>query len=95
MGNMKTILSRHFPPLPIDIKYDYLTAKNTSRMLVALKRPNRIRGIALIGKPAHLDKLFEATKCPFPALESLELRSRSEQDLEVPATFLEGPYLQL
>jgi hypothetical protein len=100
---MQTILSRHFPPLPIDINYDYyrsvcktpMTAKDTSRMHAALKRPDRIRGIVIAGPMANLDRFFKATKSPLPALESLELRSTHHTDLAVPATFLEGLNLHL
>jgi hypothetical protein len=97
-GNMKTIMSRHFPPLPIDINYKYRGAvktKDMGRMLAALKRPDRIRGITLSGTAANLDKFFMAATCPFPALESLALRNHYDQ-LKIPATFLKGsnPHLR-
>jgi hypothetical protein len=42
-----------------------------------------------------LDKFFKATKCSFPALESLALRNKNEQVLKIPATFLKGTNLHL
>jgi hypothetical protein len=65
------------------------------RMHAALKRPDRIRGIAFIGSTTELGKLFKATKCPFPALESLELRDTCGATLKIPATFLQGSELKL
>jgi hypothetical protein len=92
-GHMKTIMSRHFPPLPIQIKYDReypaLKSKDMSRVLAALKRPDRIRGIAFTGDSDNFRKLFKATKCPFPALESLEL-CVDHATLTIPVTFLRG-----
>jgi F-box-like len=98
-GNLNTIMSRHSPPLPIDIDYEYspvqvLKPKDMGRMVAALKRPDRIRRIALSGKDEHLAKLFKATKCPFPALESLELELRIGF-MVIPATFLKGSNLHL
>jgi hypothetical protein len=94
-GNIKTILSRHFPPLPIDINYDYQISKAMSRILAALKHPGRIRGINLIGTGADLQKVFRATRCPFPALESLTLCATDNKQLEIPVTFLKGSDLHL
>ncbi len=80
---MKTIMSRHFPPLPIAINYNIRyrsipgmsNLKDIRRLLCALKCPDRIRGIDLYASTTNgeLDLFFEATKCPFPALESLAL----------------------
>jgi len=65
------------------------------RMLVALKRPDRVRGIAFTTEyTAYFDKLFNATGCPLPALESFALRQRSTE-LEIPDTFFEGSNLRL
>jgi hypothetical protein len=98
-GHMKTIMSRHFPPLPIQIKYDKrdqnLTPKDMSRVLAALKRPDRIRGISFTGNSDNIGKLFKATKCPFPALESLELYVERCTTLSIPVTFLKGSDLHL
>ena len=72
-GHMKTIMSRHFPPLPIIINFPYkYTAKDMGRVVAALKRPDRIRGIAFTGSTGTdvLNKLF---KVALPSLESLEL----------------------
>jgi hypothetical protein len=96
-SNMKTILSRHFPPLPLAIDYrpsplplcSFLDARDIGRMLAAFKRPDRIRAITLIATTSIFDKFFKATKCPFPALESLELRNPI-QSLNIPVKFLEG-----
>jgi hypothetical protein len=61
------------------------------RLLSALKRPHRIRGIDLTIDTIKLeDKFFKATKCPFPALESLALRNKDDRVLKIPATFLKG-----
>jgi hypothetical protein len=92
---MKTLMSTN-PLIPIFIKYDTfgdVTAKDKGRLLSALKRPNRIRGIDLTMYTTELDKFFKATKCPFPALESLALRNRDDRVLEIPATFLKGTNL--
>jgi len=91
-------LSRRFPPLPIDIDYVYrhggMTTKDMGRMRAALECPDRIRGITFTGLAGDLDTLFKATSYPLPALESLALRHRHEE-LQIPATFLEGSNLRL
>ena len=93
-GNIKTILSRHFPPLPIEIHYCRpVKTKDIGRMLAALKRPDRIRKISFLGSAADLNKLFKATKGTFPALETLGDQNRKE--LKIPATFLKGSGLRL
>ena len=92
-------MSRHFPPLPIEINYSdqYGSAKSRDmgRMLAALKRPDRVRGIALTGSRTYFDKLFNAIGCPLPALESFALRRRYNIELEIPDTFFEGSNLRL
>ena len=97
-GNMKTIMSRHFPPLPIAINYNRLynpiMARDMGRLLWALRRPDRVRGVDLYAKTYELDKFFKATKCPFPALESLALHDEGGL-LEIPITFLKGTNLHL
>jgi hypothetical protein len=89
--HMKTLMSTD-PRIPIIIEYNTygaVTAKDIGRLLSALKRPDRIRGIDLSSLTGtQLDKFFKATKCPFPALESLELRSNCDQVLKIPPTFL-------
>ena len=89
--HMKTLMSTD-PRIPIIIEYNTyvaVTAKDMGRLLSALKRPDRIRGIDLSSLTGtQLDKFFKATKCPFPALESLELRSNRDQVLKIPPTFL-------
>ena len=95
--------SIHFPmttnPLvPIVIKYDTymdLTSEDMGRLLSALKHPDRIREIGLSLNSGDLDKFFEATKCPFPALESLAICDRFHRLLKIPATFLKGTNLRL
>jgi hypothetical protein len=98
-GHMKTIMSHHFPPLPIDIHYNCthrsIQPKDMSRILSALKRPDRIRRIALIGTKAILGKLLKATNCPLPALESVQIRDKYNETLKIPATFLKGSHLNL
>ena len=93
-GRMKTIMSRRFPPLPIAIDYNlphqYPGERDIGRMLAAFKHPNRIRAITLVtGWTTIFDKLFKAAQCPFPALESLELRN-SDKALKIPTSFLGG-----
>ncbi len=87
-------MSRHFPPLPIEINYDSLPrtakARDIVRMLTALKRRDRIRRITFAGNPADLKKFFKAADSPFPALESLELRHEYSEELDIPHTFLGG-----
>lgn len=98
-GHMKTITSRHFPPLPIDIHYNCtrrsIPPNDMSRILSALKRPDRIRRIAFIGTKAILGKLLKVTNCPLPALESVEIRDSSNGTLYIPATFAKGSHLHL
>ena len=86
------------PLIPIVIQYDTyrgVTAKDMGRLLSALKRPDRIRGIDLTVYEKELAKFFKATKCPFPALESLALRNKDDQVLKIPTTFLKGTNLHL
>jgi hypothetical protein len=89
----------HLPPLPIDIHYDReygVKPEDMGGMLTALSKcPNRIRGITLKAPTADLDKFFQVTKRPFPALESLSLSDRGDNKLKIPATFLEGSDLHL
>ena len=100
-GNMRTIMShRHFPPLPIVIDYYCsqryaVKTKDMGRMLAALKRSDRVRGINLKGSTATLNKFFEAAIFPFPKLESLSLCDQDRQELKIPATFLMGSDLRL
>ncbi|KAF8484039.1 hypothetical protein DFH94DRAFT_337870 [Russula ochroleuca] len=98
-GHMKTILSRHFPPLPIDIRTNRAIlanqAKDVARIYSALKHPDRIRRVSFIETTTVLDKLLKAIKFPLPALESLELRDKYDRALKIPATFLKGSYLHL
>ena len=95
--HMKTLMSTN-PLIPIVIKYDMytsVTAKDMGRLLSALKRPYRIRGIDLTLYTTELNKFFKATKCAFPILESLSLRAKGDQVMEIPATFLKGTNLRL
>jgi hypothetical protein len=61
-------------------------------MLATLKHCNRVRGINFLGSAPDFDKLFKATKCPFPILEDLELCNLDSgiAELRLPATFLMG-----
>ncbi|KAH9994174.1 hypothetical protein BJV77DRAFT_313349 [Russula vinacea] len=103
-GDMKTIMSRrHSPPLPIEIDFNgwfeswgkSVTTKEMDRILAALKQPDRIRGITLTGSADDLNKLFKATRRPFPALENLALCERNYERLNIPAAFLKGTDLHL
>ena len=98
-GNMNTIFSPHLSPLPIAIEHGYppstashMKAKEFGCMLAALKHYNRVRGITFSGSAPDFDKLFEATKHPFPILEDLELCNLDGRitELKLPATFLKG-----
>jgi hypothetical protein len=91
---MKALMSTN-PLIPIVIEYDTYektTAKDMGRLLSALKRPDRIRGIHLSLYGTQLDKFFKATKCPFPALESLALHNINGR-VKIPPTFLKGTNL--
>ena len=103
-GDMNTIMSRrHSPPLPIEIDFNgwfeswgkSVTTKEMDRILAALKQPDRIRGITLTGSADDLNKLFKATRRPFPALENLALCERNYERLNIPAAFLKGTDLHL
>ena len=91
-GDMKTIMSRRFPPLPIVINYDScrllrrgLNARDIDRMVEAFRRPDRIRGIALdtISTP-DFDKLFEVAKSPLPALRASNFAMPTENWISQP-----------
>jgi hypothetical protein len=96
------ILTSANPVIRIAIEYKMsykgLTSNDMSRLLSTLKHPDRICGIDLTLEPKHLNKFFKAkaTKCPFPALESLALCDGKIGDaLDIPATFLKGTNLHL
>ena len=97
-GNIKTIFSPRLPPLPIVIDYNYRFSgasrtgtKELGRMLAALKRCDRVRGITFSALPPDFYKLTKATKCPFPILEDLQLCNMGcGMDLELSVTFLKG-----
>jgi len=92
-GNMKTVLTRRFQPLPIRIDYAYGSPTNNdvNRVVTALKQPDRVHGIAFKGQDSQLQKVFREMKRPFPALERLEIRhSHTEEYLSLPQTFLRG-----
>ncbi len=96
-AHMKTLMSTN-SLIPIVIKYNTygaVTAKDMGRLVSALRRPHRIRGIDLTLSSSELDKFFKATKCPFPALESLAIRSKDNLEPKIPATFLKGTNLHL
>ena len=90
---MKTIMSPRLPPLPIVIDYCFYTSptpKDQSRIISALKRCDRVRGITLTGNLNKFDfaKFFKATKCSLPILESLDFGYEHVGTLVLPATFL-------
>ncbi|KAI0302776.1 hypothetical protein BC826DRAFT_966040 [Russula brevipes] len=93
-GHMKTIFSPHLSPLPIVIDYGdsySKTTKELGRVLAALKRCDRVRGITFRGSGRDFDKFLKATKCPFPLLDSLELRNDAlPGQTTLPAIFLRG-----
>jgi hypothetical protein len=92
--HIKTILSS---PLPISIEYRYLygdiTGSASWRMRAALKHRDRVRKISFEGSNPAFKKLFRATKCSFPVLESLSLRFGYDYEQNIPDTFLRGPDL--
>ena len=101
-GKMKTIMSHHFPPLPVEINYNFWSEtakdKDFARMPTHLKPCDRIRGITFAGQTADLNKFFKKADCPFPALESLDLHcvgDRRSDGLAIPDTFLRGSNLHL
>ncbi|KAI0288670.1 hypothetical protein BC826DRAFT_1107525 [Russula brevipes] len=98
-GHIKTIFSPRLSPLPIVI--DYLApfnqnSKDLSRVLAALKRCDRIRGIKFHGRNRDFNKFLKETRRPFLSLESLDLRKTASDDISLPATFLGGsvPHLR-
>ena len=106
-GHMKAIFSPRIPPLPIAVDYHprkpcshyaRSNAKDLGRVLAALKRCNRVRGITFSGTGPDFDKFFKATKHRFPELKSLDLRNQltRKPELTLPATFLKGsaPHLR-
>ena len=97
---MKTLMSHHFPPLPIEINYNFrfetAKPKDFVRMLTRRKLRGRIRGITFVGRTADLNKYFKVAVIPFPALESLDLRCIGySSELVIPDTFLRGSNLHL
>ena len=101
---MKTIFSPRLPPLPIVIDYNYrfsgasrTRTKELGRMLAALKRCDRVRGITFSALHPDFDTLTKGTNCLFPILEDLQLCDMDcGMDLELPVTFLKGsaPHLR-
>ncbi|KAH9990655.1 hypothetical protein BJV74DRAFT_987792 [Russula compacta] len=97
-GNMKTIFSPRIPPLPIALDYRLRgsfasyrcsNTKDLRRVLAALKRRDRVRGITFSGTVRDFGKFFNATNYPFPALSSLDLRNKFTliPELTLRATF--------
>jgi hypothetical protein len=99
-GHIKTILSGHLPIL-IDYSclYHYwhlygledITGSALWRMRAALRHRDRVREISFRGCGVIFRKFIRATNYHFPALESLDLGSPCDQELDIPATFLGGP----
>ncbi|KAI0288663.1 hypothetical protein BC826DRAFT_658724 [Russula brevipes] len=98
-GHIKTIFSHRLAPLPIVIDYTSLcdkTTKDLGRVLAALKRCDRVRGITFRGTSGDFDKCLKATKRPFPSLQSLELREKTAaRMIYLPTTFLGGSVSKL
>lgn len=92
-GDIETILSRYLA-IFIDYwcKHEYPTDSTLWRMRSALEHRDRVRGITLNGPHQWFGDFFEATKYPFPLLESIYLYDRSG-GMEIPDTFLGGPDL--
>jgi hypothetical protein len=96
-GHIKTILSGHLPIL-IDY-YHYwrlygledITGSALWRMRAALRHRDRVREISFRGCGLIFRKFIRATNYHFPALESLDLGSPCDHELDIPATFLREP----
>ena len=101
-GNMKTVYTPRLPPLPIriDCTYGTPTDSDVDRVVAALKRRDRgVRGIVFNGKDSQFKRVFKEMKCPFPALDRLEICGSSANGsnlVQLPPTFLRGsaPRLQ-
>ena len=89
---------RRLPASRVICNLPTLKIKDLRRVLAALKRCNRVRGITFLGTGRDFNKFFNATKDPFPALSSLDLRNQFTGILALtfPATFLKGsaPHLR-
>ena len=93
-GHIERILFCPFLIL-LDYKrmFEDITLCALCRMHSALEYHDRVHEISFEGTNAWFDEFFGATNCPFPKLESLVLRSRYGEELEIPDTFLGGPDL--
>jgi len=91
-GNMKTVSTAPcLRSLPIRINYAWQndpTSKDVERIAAALKQRNRVRGIVFEGQTLQLEEVFRKMRCPFPALERLEICCPCPPKL--PPTFLRG-----
>jgi F-box-like len=93
-GDIETILSGPLQlPILIDYMWLYEDISDSAlwRLGAALRHHDRVREIAFEGGTTNFDKLFKATNCPFPVLESLVFRFRYSDEAEIPDTFLSGP----
>jgi len=92
LGNMKTVSTTPcLRSLPIRINYAWqnnLTSKDVERIAAALKQRNRVHGIVFEGQTLQLEEVFRKMRCPFPALERLEICCPCPPKL--PPTFLRG-----
>jgi hypothetical protein len=93
-GHIERILLGPFLIL-LDYKrmFEDITLCALWRMHSALEYQDRVREISFEGTSAWFNEFFRATNRPFPELESLVLRSKYGDELEIPDTFLGGPDL--
>jgi hypothetical protein len=94
-GYIKTILSGHLPILiDYECMYEDITGSALWRLRAALRHHDRVCEIDFEGTNAWFNEFFKATNCPFPVLESLELRFVNDcYESKLPDTFLRGPDL--
>jgi hypothetical protein len=78
---------RNLPPFPILVDYrraTHWTNTEVSLALAALEHSGRVRGISLRTQPyTNIIDIFRALSCPFPELESLEIRPGLNHDLVI------------
>jgi hypothetical protein len=77
-------------PIIVDFLNVSWCAGGLERLISALRYPDRVSSIGLVGSYNHmdLDKIAEALDLPFPTLESLELRSLNNLEPVLSATSL-------
>ncbi|KAI0260117.1 hypothetical protein BC834DRAFT_564725 [Gloeopeniophorella convolvens] len=87
----------HSPAFPIVIEYVYgrMLPQDKDSILSALQQPHRVRKINISAHDPTMHAIVMAACDSFPLLDSLELRSSSQNTFVVPGTFLRGDAPQL